>query len=86
MANRAGFIKFLFRTGDCEHPDMANRVGCTAEELYGFTCPTTVGQGRYAAKDDCRAFFTCAVYTNYHPRLSMHFPNLKISCQFINGK
>ena len=57
-------------TGDCEHPDAANRLGCTAEELYGFTCPTTVGQGRYPAKDDCRAFFTCAVYTNYHPRLS----------------
>jgi hypothetical protein len=47
-------------------------LGCTAEELYGFTCPTTVGQGRYAAKDDCRAFFTCAVYTNYHPRLSKY--------------
>ena len=25
---------------------------------------------RYAAESDCRAFFTCAVYTNYHPRLS----------------
>merc|ERR1712202_85569 len=26
-------------TGDCEHPDAANRDGCTAEELYGFSCP-----------------------------------------------
>ena len=24
---------------------------------------------RYAAESDCRAFFTCGVYTNYHPRL-----------------
>jgi len=57
-------------TGQCEHPDAANRVGCTAEELYGFQCPNTVGQGRYPAESDCRAFFTCAVHTNYHPRLS----------------
>jgi len=57
-------------TGDCEHPDAANRAGCTAEELYGFQCPSTVGQGRYAAESDCRAFFTCAIYTNYHPRLA----------------
>merc|ERR1711973_76272 len=57
-------------TGDCEHPDTANRPGCTAEELYGFSCPSTVGQGRYPAESDCRAFFTCGVYTNYHPRLS----------------
>merc|ERR1712042_413693 len=58
------------QTGDCEHPDVADRQGCTAEELYGFACPSTVGQGRYAADSDCRAFFTCAIYTNYHPRLA----------------
>jgi Chitin binding Peritrophin-A domain len=51
-------LVFDDKTGDCEHPDTANRQGCTAEELYGFTCPTTVGQGRYPAKDDYRAFFT----------------------------
>eukprot|EP00092_Neocalanus_flemingeri_P025097 GFUD01027213.1.p1 GENE.GFUD01027213.1~~GFUD01027213.1.p1 ORF type:complete len:221 (+),score=39.18 GFUD01027213.1:127-789(+) len=56
-------------TGDCEHPDAANREGCTAEELYGFSCPAVVGQARFGAESDCRAFFTCAVYTNYHPRL-----------------
>merc|ERR1712202_95109 len=56
-------------TGDCEHPDAANRDGCTAEGLYGFSCPTGVSQSRHAAESDCRAFFTCAVYTNYHPRL-----------------
>ena len=56
-------------TGDCEHPDAANRAGCTAEELYGFNCPGAVGQSRHAAESDCRAFFTCAIYTNYHPRL-----------------
>ena len=53
-------------TGNCEHPDAANRSGCTAEELYGFTCPDTVGQSRFAAESDCRAFFTCA---GFHPRL-----------------
>ena len=43
-----GFAVFIFsfRTGDCEHPDVADRQGCTAEELYGFACPSTVGQGR----------------------------------------
>nr|AGN29570.1 peritrophins 3-A1 precursor [Acartia pacifica] len=56
-------------TGDCEHPDTANRAGCTAEELYGFECPNTVGQARYPAETDCRAFFTCGIFTNYHPRL-----------------
>merc|ERR1712168_1388309 len=56
------------QSGQCEHPDTANRVGCTAEELYGFTCPNTVGPARYAADTDCRAFFTCGVFTNYHPR------------------
>merc|ERR1712228_1130818 len=62
-------LVFDDQTGDCEHPDVADRQGCTAEELYGFACPSTVGQGRYAADSDCRAFFTCAIYTNYHPRL-----------------
>ena len=57
------------KTGDCEHPDVADRPGCTAEELYGFSCPSKVGQARFAAESDCRAFFTCAVYTSYHPRL-----------------
>ena len=33
-------------SGNCEHPDAANRAGCTAEELYGFTCPNSVGQAR----------------------------------------
>merc|ERR1712183_1050440 len=42
-------------TGDCEHPDAANRDGCTAEELYGFSCPTGVSQSRHAAESDCRA-------------------------------
>jgi len=56
-------------TGDCEHPDAANRLGCEAELLYDFTCPEGVAGGRFAAKSDCRAFFTCAIYTNYHPRL-----------------
>ena len=59
-------------SGNCEHPDAANRAGCTAEELYGFTCPNSVGQSRYAAESDCRAFFTCGVYTNYHPRLGKY--------------
>merc|ERR1711860_262393 len=63
-------LVFDDQTGDCEHPDVADRQGCTAEELYGFACPSTVGQGRYAADSDCRAFFTCAIYTNYHPRLA----------------
>merc|ERR1739845_191384 len=62
-------LVFDDQTGDCEHPDTANRAGCTAEELYGFSCPNTVGQARYAADTDCRAFFTCGVFTNYHPRL-----------------
>merc|ERR1712226_143612 len=56
-------------SGDCEHPDMANRLGCTAEELYGFSCPENVSHARFAAESDCRALFTCAVFTNYHPRL-----------------
>jgi len=56
-------------SGQCEHPDVANRLGCTAEELYGFSCPSVVGQTRFGAESDCRAFFTCAVFTNYHPRL-----------------
>merc|ERR1711931_547361 len=63
-------LVFDDKTGDCEHPDAANRPGCTAEELYGFNCPAGVGQGRYAAESDCRAFFTCGIFTNYHPRLS----------------
>merc|ERR1712098_16286 len=56
-------------TGDCEHPDAANREGCTAEELFGVRCPSNIGEARFGAETDCRAFFTCAVYTNYHPRL-----------------
>ena len=28
-------LVFDEQTGDCEHPDVANRLGCTAEELYG---------------------------------------------------
>ena len=56
-------------TGDCEHTAAANRKGCEAEELYEFNCPDTVSQSRHAAKSDCRAFFTCAIYTEYHPRL-----------------
>merc|ERR1711931_404061 len=63
-------LVFDDKTGDCEHPDAAHRPGCTAEELYGFNCPNSVGQGRYAAESDCRAFFTCGIFTNYHPRLS----------------
>ena len=65
-------------SGNCEHPDAANRAGCTAEragctaeELYGFSCPRSIDGGRYAAESDYRAFFTYAVYTNYYPRLSM---------------
>jgi len=65
-------LVYDLKTGQCEHPDTAHRDGCTAEELYQFVCPADLGfgQGRYAAQGDCRAFFTCAVYTNYHPRLS----------------
>jgi len=63
-------LVFDLKTGNCEHPDSANRPGCTAEELYGFSCPSTVGSGRYAAKSDCRAFFSCGSFTNFHPRLS----------------
>ena len=48
---------------------LAFREGCTAEDLYEFDCPISVGQARYGAETDCRAFFTCASYTNYHPRL-----------------
>ena len=33
-------------------------------------CVYLLLMARYAAESDCRAFFTCAVYTNYHPRLS----------------
>ena len=36
----------MFRSGNCEHPDAANRVGCTAEELYGFSCPRSIDGGR----------------------------------------
>ena len=57
-------------TGDCEHPDVADRPGCTAEELYDFVCPVRVGTSRHPAPSDCRAFFTCSSFTNYHPRLS----------------
>ena len=46
-------------TGNCEHIDTANRSCCT----------DTVGESRFAAESDCRAFFTCAVYTGFHPRL-----------------
>merc|ERR1712240_617338 len=63
-------LVFDTKTGDCEHPDTANRPGCTAEELYGFACPAGVAQGRFPAESDCRAFFTCGIFTNYHPRLS----------------
>ena len=38
----------VFSSGNCEHPDAANRAGRTAEELYGFNCPNTVGQARYS--------------------------------------
>merc|ERR1712243_262194 len=57
------------KTGDCEHPDTANREGCTAEQLYGVQCPNTIGELRFGAETDCRAFFTCSVHTKYHPRL-----------------
>ena len=46
-------------SGNCEHPDAANRAGCTAEELYGFSCPRSIDGGKFV------------VYTNYYPRLSM---------------
>ena len=62
-------LVFDEQTGDCEHPDVANRLGCTAEELYGFHCPVHLGHARFKSDTDCRAFFTCAVFTNYHPRL-----------------
>jgi len=57
-------------SGQCQHADVANRDGCTAEKLFGFNCPSSkLTQRMYAAGDDCRAFFTCAVFTGYHPRL-----------------
>jgi len=62
-------LVFDEQSGECDHPDIANREGCTAEDLYEFDCPISVGQARYGAETDCRAFFTCASYTNYHPRL-----------------
>ena len=56
--------------GDCDHPDIAHRPGCTAEERFGFSCPAGIlGQRLYGADQDCRAFFVCSVTTNYHPRL-----------------
>jgi len=63
-------LVFDTRTGDCAHPDVARREGCTAEERFGFSCPTGIlGQRLYAADQDCRAFFVCSVTTGYHPRL-----------------
>ena len=63
-------LVFDDETGDCEHPDAANREGCTAEQLYGVQCPNTIGELRLGAETDCRAFFTCSVHTKYHPRLA----------------
>merc|ERR1712098_347029 len=63
------FLVYDTVKGDCNHPDIASRAGCTAEELYGFSCPAGVRHGRFAAEADCRAFFTCGVTNDYHPRL-----------------
>merc|ERR1712168_849786 len=68
--NCQNHLIFDEKTGDCEHPDVAERAGCTAEELYGFHCPTGVPHGRYQAESDCRAFFSCDVTTKFHPRLN----------------
>merc|ERR1712168_787927 len=59
--------------GDCQHPDEANRAGCTAEEIYGFTCPTgdrSLMLTRHPAEGGCRVFFDCGVHTMFNPRLS----------------
>merc|ERR1712179_453169 len=37
---------------------------------YGVQCPNTIGELRFGAETDCRAFFTCSVHTKYHPRLA----------------
>merc|ERR1712083_283601 len=68
---------FVADSIQCDRFHMCDRDGELAGEflcqdglVYGFECPNSVGQGRYPAETDCRAFFTCAIYTNYHPRLS----------------
>merc|ERR1719234_2448371 len=44
---------------------------CTSGVERAVTCQNHLvfGLARFAAAGDCRAFFTCTVYTNYKPRL-----------------
>merc|ERR1712179_554079 len=55
----------------CDKFHMCNEQGSlAAEQLYGVQCPNTIGELRFGAETDCRAFFTCSVHTKYHPRLA----------------
>jgi len=57
----------------CVHPDETNRVGCTAEDVFGFKCPEFGDSKRFGDHErlphpeDCAFFYACLY--NGKPRL-----------------
>jgi len=49
----------------CVHPDETSRVGCRAEDVFGFKCPEFGGKKRFGDHerlphpDDCAFFYAC---------------------------
>ncbi|XP_037913505.1 protein obstructor-E [Hermetia illucens] len=57
-------LVFNPKTGICTWPDEAQKLGCTSEDVFQFSCPKVneseaQTHPRYADPDDCQFFYVC---------------------------